>query len=169
MNLKPPASTTGPVLTRVDPPRALLTTDLVLGLRPQLNGSIGRRHESIAYLLGFTSGNATLATTAVWPDATTSPGSFDVAPAAMAYVMRTAADTGLQVVGQLHTHPGDAYHSDGDVEGARIAYPGFISLVLPDYGKNLPSLEGMAAFIYRHESGFVELDPSQIVQVPARV
>ena len=48
---------------------------------------------------------------------------------------------GLQVVGQLHTHPGEAHHSAGDLEGMRIRYPGYFSIVVPDYGSQLPSFK----------------------------
>ena len=35
----------------------------------------------------------------------------------------------------------DAFHSKGDLEGMRIKYPGYFSLVLPKYGTLLPSLQ----------------------------
>lgn len=30
--------------------------------------------------------------------------------------------------------------SDGDLKGMRVRYPGYVSIVLPDYGAQLPSL-----------------------------
>ncbi len=87
----------------------------------------------------------------------------------MAHVVRTAVGAGLQVVGQVHTHPGRAYHSDGDVQGARIIYGGFVSVVLPDYGRRLPAFEGAAAYMFRSGTGFVELTAEHIGIIPGRL
>jgi proteasome lid subunit RPN8/RPN11 len=105
-------------------------------------------HEGIAYLFGKTNGESTIVVGSIRPNAQTTAGSFNVSALAMARVVRTAADAGLQVVGQIHTHPGQAYHSDGDVEGARIAYDGYVSIVVPNYGRGLPSFAGAAVYFY---------------------
>lgn len=158
-----------PVVTLKAPPRLILTAELVGGLSGVLSSEIRRCHEGIVYLLGITTGTVTMASTAVRPDAVTSPGSFSVDAPAMAKVVRVAADLGLHVVGQLHTHPGAAYHSDGDIEGARIAYPGFASIVLPNYGRALPALDGAAMFIFQQGSGFAQLGEGDLVVAHGRV
>ncbi len=126
---------------------------------------IEKRHEGVAYLLGMSDGRTTVALAAVRPEARTTRGSFDVTAVAMAKVVRSANTVGLQVVGQLHTHPGQAYHSDGDEQGAHIAYSGFASVVIPTYGDGLPSLDGAAAYIYRAPAGFEPLPPANITVV----
>jgi len=73
--------------------------------------------------MGQTDGSSTLAVTVVRPQAATAPGSVNVNSRAVARVVRLAIDRGLQLVGQVHTHPGEAYHSPGDDEGARIEIP----------------------------------------------
>jgi proteasome lid subunit RPN8/RPN11 len=130
---------------------------------------IRRGHEGVAYVLGQTDGTVTLAIAAVRPEAITTLGSFSISAPAMAKVVRTAMKAGLQVVGQVHTHPGKAYHSDGDVEGARIVYGGFVSVVLPDYGRRLPTLDGAAIYMFRGEVGFVEVAFERIGIVPGRL
>ena len=105
--------------------------------------------EGIAYLFGMTNGATTLVIGAMRPEARTTPGSFDVSPVAMARVVRKANDAGLQVVGQIHTHPRQAFHSGGDEDGARIAYDGYVSIVVPDYGRHLPALTAAAAYFFR--------------------
>jgi hypothetical protein len=85
----------------------------------------------------------------------------------MAACVRAAARHRLQVVAQVHTHPQQAFHSDGDVEGARIRYPGYASIVLPDYGDRLPSLEGAAVFVFTGGS-WVELKAYDLILVPER-
>lgn len=135
---------------RTPSPRRLLVTEAaVVGIGHCLANDIAVSHEGIAYLFGQTNGDTTLIVGAFRPDAETTIGSFKVSSLAMARVVRTATDAGLQVVGQIHTHPGAAYHSDGDIEGARIAYDGYVSIVAPDYGRELPSFAGAAVYFYR--------------------
>jgi proteasome lid subunit RPN8/RPN11 len=127
----------------------------------------GRGHEGIAYLLGRTDGETTLAVAAFKPLAHTTPGSFEVGTLAMAKVVRAAADLSLQMVGQVHSHPGSAHHSDGDVTGARSRYAGYVSIVLPSYGRRLPALTGAAVYMYAPAAGFVEVDATALRVIPA--
>jgi proteasome lid subunit RPN8/RPN11 len=103
------------------------------------------------------------------PEAETTYGSFDVSAPAMAKVIRTIIDHGLQVVGQVHTHPGEAYHSGGDEEGAKIVYSGYVSIVLPDYGRHLPSFGDAALFMYIAPTGFVSVPCSDFTVIPGRL
>lgn len=151
------------------PPRLVLTQPCLQAIFACLEPEIRRGHEGVAYLLGQTDGTLTTAIAAVRPEAVTTPGSFSVSAPAMAKVVRIATRAGLQVVAQVHTHPGKAYHSDGDVEGARIVYRGFVSAVLPDYGRRLPALDGSAVYMFRGEAGFVEVAPERIGIIPGRL
>ena len=72
-------------------------------------------------------------------------------------------------MGQVHTHPRLAYHSDGDEEGARIAYTGYVSIVLPDYGRRLPNLDKAAIFMFRAGHGFIGLDASNLTIIQERL
>ncbi len=147
-------------------PKVLLTEACLAGISNGLQGSTAACHEGIVYLLGRTDGETTLVVTAVRPAARTTRGSFDVNSVAMARVVRSAADLMLHVVGQVHTHPGGAAHSDGDVAGARMKYPGYVSIVLPDYGRRLPRLDGAAIYTFVETRGFVQLDAGDLVVIP---
>jgi proteasome lid subunit RPN8/RPN11 len=85
----------------------------------------------------------------------------------MAACVGAAGRYELQVVGQIHSHPQDAYHSDGDVEGARIRYPGYVSIVLPNYGGLLPSLRGAAVYIWSSGARWHELSINDIIIIPS--
>ena len=150
-------------------PRLILTENCVDALRACLEPEIRKGHEGISYLAGRTDGATTLAVAAMRPEATTTWGSFRVGVPAMARIIRAAVDCGLQVVGQVHTHPGDAFHSDGDDDGARIAYTGYVSLVLPDHGRRLPSFDEAALFMFRAPGGFVTIKLSQFTIIPERL
>jgi hypothetical protein len=149
-------------------PRLILTEACVLALCECLNPEIRRGHEGIAYLVGRSDSIATLAIAAMRPDAQTTEGGFYVGTAAMAQIVRAAATRALQVVGQVHTHPRQAFHSGGDEEGAKIAYSGYVSLVLPDYGRHLPAFDQAALFMFRN-GAFVEINPSDFSIIPGQL
>jgi proteasome lid subunit RPN8/RPN11 len=150
-------------------PKLLLTEACLAGLQDCLAPEMCQGHEGIAYLFGRTDGEITLAVTAFRPEAQTTPGSFLVEPPAMARGVRSAVNLSLQVVAQVHTHPSMAYHSDGDVEGARIRYPGYSSIVLPDYGRSLPRLDDAAAYFFDRSNTWVQLESNEVVVIPERV
>ena len=157
---------------RVLPPevgrRLVLAYGCLEGLRECLAPEIEKRHEGIAYLYGQTDGSTTVAVGAIRPVARTTAGSFEVSSIAMARVVRVVSDLGLQVVGQAHSHPHLAHHSDGDEEGARIAYQGFVSLVAPEYGRHLPSVDGCAVYFF-DKGRFVDLPSHAVTIVPGAV
>lgn len=150
-------------------PRLILTEPIITALQASMKSGITQGKEEIAYLLGLTDGTTTLIVSIIRPPARTTWGSFWVSSKAMAQIVRTAVGLGLQVAGQAHTHPSKAFHSEGDDKGARIAYNGYVSLVLPDYGRHLPALTGAAAYFFRTESGFVEIDPGRIFILPGQI
>ncbi|KWV60496.1 hypothetical protein AS156_29405 [Bradyrhizobium macuxiense] len=154
-----------PTIT-LQPAKLLVTAGALDGLTAALVGSQRQRQEGIAYLLGRTDGAVTLAVAVFAPEAQTTAGSFHVPTRAMVPCMQAAARFELQVVAQVHTHPGQAYHSDGDVDGAKIRYPGYASLVLPDYGRHLPSLAGSAAYFWQKSNGWMVLSDDDIIIIP---
>ena len=87
----------------------------------------------------------------------------------MATVVRAAVQRGLHVVGQVHTHPGRAYHSRGDETGAQIAYTGYVSVVLPNYGRHLPALDASAIYMFQSDGRFARVDPEQLTVVPGQI
>lgn len=150
--------------------RVVLTAACRDAIQASLAPEITRQHEGIVYLLGQTDGHASLIVTAYRPQASTNRGSFHVVETAMRPVVEAASTTGLQVVGQLHTHPGDAYHSAGDETGALIRFNGFVSIVLPDYGTRLPNFDGAALYMFStDECRFVQLALTDLSVLPERL
>ena len=126
-------------------------------LTQQLRGSARRGLEGIVYFVGLTTGSTSLALSAMAPEVDATAGSVDVSAVELGKVIRFAALAELQVVGQLHTHPSGAYHSDGDLAGMRIRHPGYFSIVVPDYGVELPSLRYAHTLMWTAE-GFVPVE-----------
>ena len=131
-------------------------------LTDQLRRSLKKGHEGIVYFVGLTTGTTTLALSAMVPKVSSTPGSVEVSAPELGKVIRFAALSGLQVVGQLHTHPCGAFHSDGDMEGMRIRYPGYCSIVVPNYGAELPSFQDAHTLMWT-EGGFREVDQQVII------
>lgn len=147
----------------------IISEAVLTAIARELRPDTTQHHEGIVYLLGRTNGSVTVVIAASRPEATNTRGSFNVTAVAMARTVRAAADIGLQVVGQLHTHPGQAFHSDGDVAGARIRYPGYVSIVVPNYGTGLPGLRGSAFYFCRADRRFTELGVGDVLTVPVTV
>ena len=135
----------------------VMTTQCRDQLTGQLQGSVRRGHEGIVYFVGLTTGSTALALSAVAPEANATAGSVDVSAAELGKVIRFAAIAELQLVGQLHTHPCGAYHSDGDLAGMRIRHPGYFSIVVPNYGAQLPSFKDAHTLMWTPE-GFREVE-----------
>lgn len=135
-------------IIEAEEPRLIIPQPCIFAVQEGLKRETQIGHEGIAYFLGRIEPGITTVITVVCVPAKTSRGSFEVSSLAMARLVRRASDLGLKVVGQIHTHPGEAYHSDGDEDGARIAYEGYVSIVLPNYGRHLPSLNGAAAYLH---------------------
>ncbi|MBS1770578.1 MAG: Mov34/MPN/PAD-1 family protein [Acidobacteria bacterium] len=129
-----------------------------------------QRVEGIVYLLGRTNGPQACVLSCVAVAASANYGSFFVPSREMVRVVNIANDCALQVVGQLHTHPFEAFHSRGDDAGAQIRFDGFVSIVVPDYGNYLPTLRGAAVYAYDAAlEEFVPLRPDRVFLVGARL
>ena len=134
----------------------VMTTQCREQLTEQLREGVLRGHEGIVYFVGLTTGSTSLALSSVAPAAEATAGSVDVSAIELGKVIRFAAMAELQVVGQLHTHPCGAYHSDGDLTGMRIRHPGYFSIVIPKYGAQLPSFKDAHTLMWTSE-GFREV------------
>jgi proteasome lid subunit RPN8/RPN11 len=152
------------------PRRIVMTAACVSALRPALAPDTARGHEGIVYLLGQTDGFTSIALSVFRPQARTTQGSFNVDTGAMRLVIEAANAHGLQVVGQLHTHPGEAFHSEGDVAGALIRFGGFISIVLPEFGRHLPDFTAAAIYMFSgSDRRWVDLAATDVSVLPERL
>ena len=64
---------------------------------------------------------------------------------------RKLSETGLRLIAQVHSHPGEAYHSHADDRYAIVTADGGLSLVVPDFG-NAPADPTLWA-VYRLSNG----------------
>jgi len=118
----------------------IFVPEAVLGETVRLLRTFGgsqKPHEGIVYWAGVEGRRAWSVTTCLVPDARTTPGSYETSVMANAQIIGWLAERGLNLLAQVHTHPGRSVdHSDGDLAGAFMAFPGSLSVVVPNYGRN---------------------------------
>lgn len=124
--------------------------DVVLATQRHLraNGSDG--NEGVVLWVGTFDPPAIL--DALIPDQRVGPGRFEVSLHERQRIARELAGTGKIVVAQVHSHPGEAFHSWIDDRDAIPRRIGSYSLVVPRFGA-LPNLLNDAALFQLNERG----------------
>lgn len=69
------------------------------------------------------------------------------------------------LIAQIHSHPGEAYHSDTDDEFPIATVVGSLSLVVPDFGRNPFSLENCAVYRLNNRARWNELSLKEIYEL----
>lgn len=127
-----------------------------------------REVEQVAYIDGIVIEDAertiAVATTLTIPDAVLEPGRFHVFPEAMSQAGKHFRRYRMQRLAQVHTHPSAwVGHSTWDDGRAYSQAVGAISIVLPDYARNKPTLE-QAGVHLRTGNGWRQLSKEEIAK-----
>jgi hypothetical protein len=94
-----------------------------------------------------------------------------VTPAETRWLLRTLSARDEKLIGQLHSHRGHAGHSLGDDASATSFHQGFLSIVIPFFGRDVTTPMQCAVLEYRAGT-FVDLDENEVacrVQIYAPV
>lgn len=142
----------------------LITEGVIAGTRAALESAGTRRvrHEGVVYWAGRSVANDQLAIAAIVPHAQTSARNYQVTAEANAHAIAWMCDHGLELVAQVHSHPGEfVEHSDWDDAHAAFPFEGLWSIVVPNYGRRgLVPIEHCG--VHRFESGgFRVLDAAE--------
>lgn len=70
-------------------------------------------------------------------------------------------DRGLVLPIQVHSHPGEAYHSEVDDAGPAVGTVGGLSVVVPDFAFGPPDPDLWAVYRLIPREGWVELTPAE--------
>lgn len=114
-------------MTRLTCARATIVRTLEL-LRA--GGEAG--HEHVVLWLAAAS-NPGAVTEVYDPEQVTARDRFRIPPSGMLALSRRLRAGRLRVAAQVHTHPGQAFHSEADDEWALVRHVGALSLVLPRF------------------------------------
>lgn len=112
----------------------------------------GGRRESGGFLLGHRRLGSGTVTAFVFyddidPDAL-SRGHVHLAGEALNKVWDRCAATGLEVLADVHTHPGGSGQSESDQAYPMIAIKGHTALIIPNFARSMLNLRGVG--VYRH-------------------
>ena len=118
-------------------------------------------HEGLVYWLGRRIDADTVVLAGAIPACDHGPQYVIASESAVGAVIRAARPSGLCLVSQVHSHPGDdTRHSEGDDKLALMPFEGMFSLVIGRYGRGGMTLE-TGAGLHQFQSG-------RWVQIPRR-
>ncbi len=116
-------------------------------------------HEGFALWAGTLAGGDACVATLVVPRATADAWHGQITPETTAAVLTALDERDLVPVVQLHSHPRRAFLSETDAIRPLVAVPGFISVVIPDFGfVELADVWLWSAHEYVSHSQWRELD-----------
>jgi len=96
-----------------------------------------RREERVALWLSKAGAGTPAEVVEVYePDQVTDIDFFKLPPESMRALMSHLVSTRRRIVAQIHTHPGQAFHSEADAAWAIVQHIGALSLVLPTFAFN---------------------------------
>ena len=119
-------------------------------------------HEGICYWAGREEPGLTTMEAVLVPKASHSRFGVFVTESAFADVARRARAMGLGILAQVHSHPSrDTRHSDGDDDLVLMPFENMLSLVAPNYGRNLRAITDFSIHQFQ-DHRWVLCDPDSI-------
>lgn len=149
------------------PPRLIISEDVCRETRYGLRSHSPphKDHEGVVYWAGWASTDDSLKVvlSVIVPDATTTPGSYDVSPVANAAVISAVHELDIELIATVHTHPGTlTSHSKLDSEAAQLPHEGYYSIVVPNYAEDgVRPFTDCGVHVYR-DGDFIELTGSEV-------
>lgn len=70
-------------------------------------------------------------------------------------------DSGMQLIAQIHSHPGEAYHSQTDDAYPIVTVKGGISVVVPNFAEGGLNLRDWAVYRFLPETAWTELSQAK--------
>lgn len=153
------------LLSRQPWPKVIIATRVIDESVGLLQGAGDERsaHEKVLYWAGKSFDDRWVLTSCIAPKATTTWGSYSTSASENAKVIKFLAESELELLCQVHSHPGDLVgHSTGDDEGAFMPFENFVSIVVPNYGQRgiLPLTQ---CGVHRFNNGkFVRLSDKEV-------
>jgi proteasome lid subunit RPN8/RPN11 len=122
-----------------------------------------RRSEALMFWGGVVSGSSLQITGVFLPRHRAGGAHVKLSNEESRWLIRRLRARDEKLIAQVHSHPGKAFHSEGDDEGATSFHAGFLSVVVPEYGRRATSISDCA--VYEHDgNSFIELTPKQIME-----
>lgn len=122
-----------------------------------------KANEGFVYWAGRNAGKDCIALSLYKPRAVVTPGSVAIDEDENTRFVSWLKQNELTHVGQVHTHPpGVDEHSIGDAHWAFMRFPGLLSIVVPNYGKQGMRPLRTCDFDVFTANGFEDLTPADV-------
>ncbi len=145
-----------------EPPKSVVVQGEVMAATERIFRR-NRNTEAVVYWAGRSTPALWIVTTCLEPEASLTEGSFETTAEANARVIASLAANSLELLAQVHSHPGSqVHHSPGDDHGALMPYKFFLSIVVPHYGCRGVELTGCG--VHRFEQGRFRRLPREHVE-----
>jgi hypothetical protein len=92
-------------------------------------------------------------------------GGFELDSSALTELWRQLAKTKSGIRVQVHTHPGDAFHSVTDDRWPIVSTPGFLSLVIPTFALGPVGFDGAFLAELGADGRWYEVEPTSRIAV----
>ncbi len=93
------------------------------------------------------------------------PGYYEIDPAWLTSTWIELARRNREIRVQVHTHAGEAFHSQTDDEFPIVQTPGFLSLVIPNFAFGRVGLQDAFLTCLCDGGRWIELEPEQELSV----
>ncbi len=103
----------------------------------------------------------------IHPQHTASGVCYDIDPQWVGELWLVLAKRERTLRAQVHTHPGQAYHSERDDTHAVVHTPGFTSIVIPRFATGPVSLQDAFLAMRTADGGWSDTDPATMIRVLA--
>jgi len=117
----------------------------------------GKKHsEAIVFWGGVITGSWAQITGLYLPCHAAQGARAKLTPEESRWLLRKLRERDEKLIAQIHSHPSLAFHSPGDDEGAASFHTGYLSVVVPSFGRGVSSFSDCAIFEYNGTT-FVEV------------
>lgn len=122
-----------------------------------------RDAERLVLWIGRTKGNFSVVSSVLIPEQIASVDFFRVPPNSMAQIVATLREQRNIIVAQVHSHPGEAFHSPADDKWALISRVGALSIVLPRFALGVDKIN-----FFTHAKLFVLSEHNSWIETPTQ-
>jgi hypothetical protein len=122
----------------------------------------GAEHsEALVFWGGIVTGEGVLVTGLYLPEHKPQGGCVRLSKEESRWLLRRLCERDEKLLAQIHSHPGDAFHSGGDDAGSASFHAGYMSLIVPGFGTGIDVVSRCEAVEF-DGSGFVPLSRDEL-------
>lgn len=140
----------------------IITQDIIKKTKTVLVEAGKHRNEGLVFWSGTLNGDCANIKTVICPKNIATSVSATLSNEGVAYIHNTIRKNNEFLFAQVHSHPGIAFHSKSDNCEAISYKTGFISIVVPYFGKYMEELSSCAVFEHIGKSIWKELDEIEL-------